>query len=50
MLFWCVLHDGRENTLTTENVYEAQRRARALDASKLFVKNMRTGAVALLGF
>lgn len=46
--FWCILADGRQNSLDTINLFEAPRRARALGAVKLFVKNPSTGKVAQL--
>lgn len=41
--FWCVLPDGRHNSVSTENMFEAPRRARALGAVKLFGKNLAIG-------
>ncbi len=41
--FWCVLPDGRHNSISTENMLEAPRRARALGAVKLFGKNLANG-------
>lgn len=38
-VFWCVLPDGRHNSVSTSNLLEAPRRARALGAVKLFGKN-----------
>ena len=40
--FWCVLPDGRENSLDTNNLYEAPRRARALGAIRCFGLNPST--------
>lgn len=37
--FWCVLADGRENSLDTVNLHEAVRRARALGAVACFGYN-----------
>lgn len=34
--FYCVLPNGRKNSISTVNVFEAPRRARALGALKLF--------------
>jgi hypothetical protein len=44
-IFWCKLADGRENSISTNNLYEAPRRARKLDAVALFGKNLSTGKV-----
>jgi hypothetical protein len=41
--FWCVLPDGRHNSISTSNVLEAPRRARALGAVQLFGKNLASG-------
>jgi hypothetical protein len=41
--FWCVLPNGNHNSISTENMFEAPRRARALGAVKLFGKNVATG-------
>lgn len=49
MLFWVKLACGRENSISTCNIYEAQRRARALQAVKLYCKNLGTGDVAEIG-
>lgn len=46
MLFWCKLACGRENSVTATNIFDAQRRARALSAKKLFCKNLQNGAVS----
>ena len=44
-VFWCVLQNGRHNSVSTTNNIEAISRARALNAAKLFGKNLATGAV-----
>lgn len=44
-IFWCKLENGRENSISTDNLYDAPRRARALNATKLFAKNTQTGDV-----
>ncbi len=44
-IFWCKLADGRENSISTSNLYEAPRRARKLGAVALFGKNLSTGNV-----
>jgi len=49
-IFWCILHDGRHNSVTADNTFEAQRRARALNAKSLHYKNMVTKQVAELAF
>lgn len=41
--FWCILADGRHNSISTNNLSEAPRRARALGAVQLFGKNGATG-------
>ena len=43
LIFWCVLPNGRHNSISTDNMLEAPKRARALGATKLFGKNMTTG-------
>jgi hypothetical protein len=43
IIFWCVLANGRENSLSTDNLFDAPRRARALGAVACFCKNMSTG-------
>jgi len=43
LTFWCVLPDGRHNSVSTSNLLEAPKRARALGAVKLFGKNSATG-------
>lgn len=42
-IFWCKLANGNENSISTNNLIEAPRRARALGAVKLFGKNTATG-------
>lgn len=42
-IFWCKLADGRENSISTNNLCEAPRRARALGAVALFGKNLANG-------
>lgn len=46
MIFWCVLANGNHNSVSATNTFEAQRRARTLDAKKLFCKNFATGNTA----
>ncbi len=41
--FWCILADGRHNSITADTLYDAPRRARAIGAVKLFCKNPVTG-------
>lgn len=36
--FWCILANGRHNSVTTNSLTEAPKRARALGAVKLFGK------------
>lgn len=36
VIFWAVLSDGRTNSVTATNIFEAKRRASALGAKKLF--------------
>jgi hypothetical protein len=43
--FWCTLPNGQELSVSTSNLQEAPRRARALGACKLFGKNRATGKV-----
>jgi hypothetical protein len=43
LTFWCVLPDGRHNSVSTSNLLEAPRRARALGAVKLFGKQGTAG-------
>ena len=40
--FWCVLAGGRQNSLSTVNLFEAARGARLLGALKLFCHNPST--------
>lgn len=44
-VFWVVLPDGRHNSLSTNSLYYAPQRARALDAKHLYGKNLATGNV-----
>jgi hypothetical protein len=37
-VFWCILEDGRYNSLSTFNLFEAPRLARKLGAVRLFGK------------
>lgn len=41
--FWCILADGRHNSISTTIYSEAPKHARALGAVKLFGKNPSTG-------
>lgn len=41
--FWCVLPNGRHNSISTDNLVDAPKRARALGAVKLFGKNVASG-------
>lgn len=50
LIFWCVLMNGNHNSVTASNIFEAQRRARTLDAKKLFCKNMQSGNSAEIAF
>lgn len=45
LVFWCKLPNGNLNSISTNNVLEAPRRARALGASALFGKDMASGRV-----
>lgn len=49
-IFWCTLPGGRQNSISADNLYDAPRRARALGAEKLFVKNMANGKTAEMPF
>ena len=49
-IFWCILENGNHNSVTADNLFDAQRRARALQAKKLFVKNTANGKTSELGF
>lgn len=44
-IFWCKLPGGRENSVSTDNLIEAPRRARSLGATALFGKSLATGQV-----
>jgi len=48
IIFWCVLANGRENSLSTDNLFDAPRRARELGAAACFCKNMATGKTTKL--
>jgi hypothetical protein len=51
LIFWCTFaNSGNHNSVSTNNTFEAQRRARELGASKLFFKNTFTGIVGELEF
>lgn len=41
--FWCVLADGRECSIDTNNMFEAPRRARKMDAVACYCHNPATG-------
>ena len=40
--FWCILANGRRNSISTSNLLEAPKRARALGAVQLFGFNPST--------
>ncbi len=44
-VFWAVLPDGRHNSVSTNSLYYAPQRARALGAKHCFGKNLATGNV-----
>ncbi|WP_157657667.1 hypothetical protein [Burkholderia ubonensis] len=41
--FWCVLADGRKCSIDTNNMFEAPRRARKMDAVACYCHNPSTG-------
>lgn len=45
LIFWCKLPSGNLNSISTNNLIEAPRRARALGAAALFGKDMASGRV-----
>lgn len=49
-IFWCVLQNGKHNSVTADNIYEAKRRARTLNARQLFVKNIAAGQSSQVAF
>jgi hypothetical protein len=49
-IYWCKLENGKQNSISADNMFDAQRRARALSATELFCKNMANGKTSTLGF
>ena len=48
-IFWCTFAgSGNHNSVSTNNTFEAKRRARNLGAERLFFKNTDTGLVGEL--
>lgn len=48
--FWCVLADGRQLPIDTNNLFEARRGALALSAVTCFCRNPGTGVTTALAF
>ena len=42
VIFWAVLENGKNNSVSSTNVFEATRRARDLGAKNLFVFELET--------
>lgn len=42
VIFWAVLENGKNNSISSTNVFEATRRARDLGAKTLFVFELET--------